>query len=170
MIFWKLLIEALTADCECGYSIYKGTENYTVFTEVLETDFTRQRDWGYDYDWIAQNWTVNGDKSIEDIRKDGIYGWESNPKNFINNPIMKGTTKGANGTDPGVQLWVNPPNDLRPTIVRGAEIVSNRTDMIHGSFRSAMKLTSVNGTCGAFFWFVHDFNNDSHFLTLVSGT
>ena len=32
------------------------------------------------------------------------------------------------------------------------EIVSERTDMLYGSFRVAMQLTGEAGTCGAFFF------------------
>lgn len=33
-----------------------------------------------------------------------------------------------------------------------AEIVTNRSDIMYGSFRAGMKIAAVNGTCGAFFW------------------
>ena len=55
------------------------------------------------------------------------------------------------GGDAGLQLYVGggiPSDGLVPV----AEVNSVREDMLWGSYRAAMKLTLIPGTCGAFFW------------------
>lgn len=54
------------------------------------------------------------------------------------------------GGDAGLQLWVG--STLVDGLVPMGEIASKRADMAYGSFRIGMKVTSVSGTCGAFFW------------------
>lgn len=55
------------------------------------------------------------------------------------------------GGDPGVRLVVAPgvPGD---GFVPVAEMDSARTDLLWGSYRAAIKLTLVPGTCSSFFW------------------
>lgn len=75
-------------------------------------------------------------------------------KNVIANPLSSkdawsGT--GMYGGDAGLRFLVNggiPESGFIPS----AEINSDRADMRFGSFRVGMKVTGVNGTCGAFFW------------------
>lgn len=137
------------ADCECGYSINSGNENYTVFTDVLETDFTRQKNIQFDPDWVPQEWKTPRNASV------GPYGRHTRVKNLVSVPVVKGTTKGPKGVSPGLQLWVNKLADETQEFVGVAEVDTFRTDILYGSFRAAMQLTSVNGTCGAFFWLVN---------------
>lgn len=40
----------------------------------------------------------------------------------------------------------------RDGLVGMAEVASVRGDMLFGTFRVGMKVTGVEGTCGAFFW------------------
>ena len=55
------------------------------------------------------------------------------------------------GPDPGVQLIVDGGN---PTdgYIKSAQMNSVREDLLFGTYRALMKLPSVSGTCGAFFW------------------
>lgn len=56
----------------------------------------------------------------------------------------------------GMQLIVSPgipqKDNSSTGIVNTGEIVSVRSDVMYGSFRAGIRFTSVNGTCGAFFW------------------
>lgn len=65
---------------------------------------------------------------------------------------------GALGGDPGLQLWVRSGliQQNGQQLVPSAEIVSERNDILYGSFRIAMKTTSVSGTCGAFYYYKND--------------
>ena len=73
---------------------------------------------------------------------------------MVSNPLASQydwSGDGVNGGDGGLQIIVRggiPADGLVPM----GEMASNRTDMLYGSFRAAMKLTQTNGTCGAFFW------------------
>lgn len=63
--------------------------------------------------------------------------------------------QGISGGDPGLQLWVRSSliQDSGEQLVPCAEIISERDDILYGSFRIAMKTTGVNGTCGAFYFY-----------------
>src|SRR6202012_1558666 len=79
-----------------------------------------------------------------------------------NNASLSGP--GVLGADPGLQLYVRggiPADGYVPV----AEVMSSRNDMLFGSFRASMKLPSVGGTCGSFFWV-----RTSTKLLLCSGT
>ena len=70
------------------------------------------------------------------------------------NPLlgaMKWTGPGIRGGDPGAQLLVGGgiPADGHVSV---AEMDSSRGDLLWGSYRAALKLTPVPGTCSAFFW------------------
>jgi beta-glucanase (GH16 family) len=41
-------------------------------------------------------------------------------------------------------------------MIRSAELVSERDDILYGSFRIAMKTSSIDGTCAAFFFYRND--------------
>ena len=75
-------------------------------------------------------------------------------KNVISNAIPdlnNWTGPGIFGGDPGVQLTVNGgvPAD---GYVKNAEMDSSRNDLLWGTYRASMKLSSIPGTCSAFFW------------------
>jgi hypothetical protein len=71
---------------------------------------------------------------------------------------------GVKSIDPGLQLWVrsellNPSQNVdagQKPLVPSSEIVSQRDDILYGSFRIAMKTTEINGTCTAFFLYRND--------------
>jgi hypothetical protein len=74
-------------------------------------------------------------------------------KNVLLNPLRdrynwQGQT--MHGGDPGLQLWVR--SSITNGMVQMGEIAAQRFDMWYGSYRVAMKVTNVSGTCGAFFW------------------
>lgn len=74
------------------------------------------------------------------------------------------TGPGANGTDPGMRLYVRA--QIVDEMVSMSEVVAQRRDVLHGSFRVAAKIPSVNGTCAAFFWYHDDTQEiDIEFLT-----
>lgn len=70
------------------------------------------------------------------------------------NPLlgaMNWTGHGINGGDPGAQLLVGggiPAGGYVPV----AEMDSSREDLLWGSYRAALKITPVSGTCAGFFW------------------
>lgn len=135
------------ADCECGYSLNStSSDNFAVFTDVLESDFTTLTNITEDTDWVPQKWQVNAKKSK------GPFGRDTDPANAISNPLAEGETrKGENGGDAGLELWVRKVNE-GDDMVGVSEVDSKRTDMLYGTFRAGFQLTPMNGTCAAFFW------------------
>jgi len=122
-----LIALAAAANCNCGFSVNptQGAQ-HQVFTDYLETDFTQSTLDG----WLPQ------DYKVEQADARGPYGKLASPDNVV-------------ASTQGLQLLVRPDvNGLIPM----AEVDSKRTDMLYGSFRVRMKMSSVNGTCGAFFW------------------
>lgn len=131
------------ADCECGYIV-----NSTLYTDLLETDFLHSS--SVSSDWHAQKYNVQPGPQASR----GPYGKDAEVGNVVPNPLKDKNDwsgPGTKGDDAGLQLIVRggiPKDNLIPI----AELVSDREDMLYGSFRTAMKLTGTNGTCGAFFW------------------
>lgn len=129
------------SNCECGYVV----EN-NLYTDLLETDFLHAD--SVTGDWQAQEYKVTADASR------GQYGKHASPNNVVSNPTKRKddwSGSGTKGGDAGMELIVRggvPKDKLIPI----AELVSRREDLYYGSYRTAMKLTGVNGTCGAFFW------------------
>ena len=137
-----LVLPALVrADCECGYVV-----NSTLYTDLLETDFLHSS--SVTTDWQAQKYSVQPQVSR------GPYGKDAEVANVVPNPLKSKDDWSGNGTkggEAGLQLIVRggiPKDRLIPM----AELVSTREDMLYGSFRTAMRMTGTNGTCGAFFW------------------
>lgn len=105
-----------------------------------------------DVGWVAQSYNV----SPADAQ--GTYGKAAMLGNVIANPLPNRQTWGGDGIhggDPGLQIWSRSQSikdadgdELLPS----GEIVSSRKDMKYGSFRVAMKMSDVPGTCAAFFW------------------
>jgi hypothetical protein len=74
-------------------------------------------------------------------------------ENPLKNPNDNTSTVSTLGGDAGLQLWVRaPPAGETSGLVSTAEVDARRLDMFYGSYRASMKLSSVSGTCGAFFW------------------
>ncbi|MCJ1252184.1 hypothetical protein MMC30_009424 [Trapelia coarctata] len=159
VVFATLLaaIAVVEANCECGYSV-----SSTLYTELLETDFLHLPNITIDTDWAPQNYTVKPEAAR------GPYGKNASIRNVVSNPLQNKnawTGDGLSGRDAGLQLWVRggvPQNGLIPM----AELASARADILYGSFRVAMKLTSIPGTCAAFFWYYNDTQEiDMEFLS-----
>jgi hypothetical protein len=130
------------ARCECGYSVDSPShENGLIFTDAIESDFTRTGNLGPDNGWIPQQFNV----TAKDGR--GRYGKMFLPDNVVARPRGQGVTREE---DAGLELVVG--GEMREQAVLGAEIDSKRLDLHWGSFRAGMKVTDVSGTCAAFFW------------------
>lgn len=120
------------ADCECGYSSTVGSSGAThVFTDLIESDFTKLGDVSWNTDWRRQAFNV----SAEDAR--GKYGESMDVDNV------------AVGSG-GLALTVR--STTIDSMVLTAEIDTTRLDVLWGTFRAGLKLSSVPGTCAAFFW------------------
>jgi hypothetical protein len=150
-IAWLLLFATTaSAGCECGYSV-NGTESeYAIFTDAIETDFLHVKD-SSQHGWIPQDYNTSADQA------NGPYGMAKQNRNLMSNYIdneWKFSGPGIDGAEPGLQLWVHPEGGDGD--VPCAEIVSERDDILYGSFRIAMKTTNVNGTCSAFFVYRND--------------
>lgn len=134
---------SIRADCECGYTV-----NSTVYTDLIETDFLHLKNIN-ESGWLPQEYSV----SPEDAR--GPFGKQAQIQNVATNPLKnkdEWSGDGINGGDAGVQLIVRGGEPPKGGSVPMAEMSTNRTDMLYGSFRAGIKLTATNGTCGAFFW------------------
>lgn len=141
------LVRKTNADCECGYS-YSINSTTHVFTELLESDFLHLANISLDTDWTRQGFNITPAVSR------GPYGESLQISNVISNPLSNNFSYSGPsqlGGDAGLQLYVmgGIPND---GLVPVAEVDSVREDMQWGSYRAAMKLTLIPGTCGAFFW------------------
>ncbi|KAF4553856.1 putative glycosyl hydrolases family 16 protein 6 [Elsinoe fawcettii] len=182
-----LLVGRARSACECGYSVsttQASTSNNVsanlstqVFTEVIETDFlhvyalpnysTSNTERIEAFGWQAQAFNV----SAQDAR--GPYGKSAEGENVLVNPIRNEydwAGNGINGGDPGLQLWVRNKDNLLLTgddvSVRTSELAVLRDDMLYGSFRVGMKMSSIPGTCAAFFWYRNDTSElDLEFLS-----
>ncbi|KAG0128148.1 glycoside hydrolase family 16 protein [Tuber indicum] len=150
---WLLLVAlgfmggpVANADCECGYSL-----NSTVFTDLIESDFTLLKNITDNTDWAVQEWKVDKEASK------GPYGRKAQMQNVVSNPSVRHniSAEGVNGDLAGLELFVRRPENNEEHI-GVAEVDSRRTDMIYGTFRAGIKTTGVNGTCGAFFWYLND--------------
>jgi hypothetical protein len=120
----------------------KVNDQWALFTDVLESDFTTLKDISKDTDWVVQNWTVDKEASK------GPYGRQTNLNNVESRPNLMPDVPIV-GT--GLELYVRKvkPGDEYVSV---AEVDSKRTDMLYGTFRAGLKVTDVNGTCSAFFW------------------
>ncbi|KAF4308298.1 putative glycoside hydrolase family 16 protein [Botryosphaeria dothidea] len=146
-----LLPFLVTARCECGYSVNKTTDaEHMVWTDLLETDFLHV-DNLTDSGWVPQVYNVSSTAAR------GAYGKMATLENVRVNPLKNSwdwAGEAVEGGDAGLQLVVR--SEPVEKMVPIGEVVASRTDMLYGSFRVAMKLTGLPGTCGAFFWFRND--------------
>lgn len=144
----------VVADCECGYSTNVGnTKKATVFTELLETDFSRTEDLTKNGEWLLPYFNVTKEQTH------GLFGLTFRPGN-----VAALASKGASArsddkktdkamlslNDPALQLRVS--SKLDEDMVSVAEIDSRGADLRYGSYRASMQLTDVAGTCAAFMW------------------
>ena len=137
------------SNCTCGFSVNDtSSEHHAVFTDLDEIDFLHIRKLTEkSITWARQEYNTTA------VGARGPNGKMALLQNVIENPlrsIFDWGGQGFRGGEPGLQLWV------RSSIVDGmvsiGEIAAKRTDVLYGSFRVAMKVTQIHGTCGAFFW------------------
>lgn len=139
----------MAASCECGYSVNSTSSQHQVFTDLIESDFLTIQDISADTDWVIQRYWTPYDPTS------GYYGENFTAANVVSNPLkynytLEDPTASQLGGDAGLQLWVR--GDIQSNgLVPGGQVKTTRDDIQYGSFRTSMKLTSVNGTCSAFF-------------------
>jgi hypothetical protein len=144
-----LFVELVKANCQCGYQMtIDNASEPSLFTDLIETDFLHLPNISLDTDWRRQEFPVTAAAGR------GPYGMNFTIQNVVSNPILNASNwsgPGEFGGDPGLQLSVGggiPANGY----IQVAEIDSTREDLLWGTYRAAMKLTLVPGTCSAFFW------------------
>jgi hypothetical protein len=127
LLLAKLSSCAPEALCSCGYTV-----GDSLYTELEETDFTTvQNLLGPAAGWELQEYTLPANDSLA----------QPYARQMTRDNIMY--------SNEGLQLVVMPAVN---GVVSGAEIATPRSDIHYGSFRAAMRTSSVSGTCGAFFW------------------
>jgi hypothetical protein len=151
----------VAADCECGFVTHTSSAqnkaansswpDQLFFTNSLESKFFELKNISLDGTWKRQQYNVTARAGR------GEFGKIFNVKNVYSVPSTSddgdsGSSSGleTNSGDDGIALVVS--STLTNDSVPVAEIDSARADMTFGSYRAGMKLTPVNGTCGAFFW------------------
>ncbi|KAK3698734.1 hypothetical protein LTR37_016824 [Vermiconidia calcicola] len=122
----------------------------------METDFLHVKDVTYNKDhntgWMPHNYNQPAGQAR------APYGMAKQSRNLVPNYIDSPHNwlgPGVEGIDPGLQLWVRS-TALNDKLVPSAEIVTEREDILYGSFRIGMKTTDINGTCSAFFFYRND--------------
>ncbi|CAM1502820.1 Fc.00g075960.m01.CDS01 [Cosmosporella sp. VM-42] len=135
--------------CECGYTAkLPHHQQLVVFMDLLETDFTHVKDISRNPDWMRQQFNVTAEAGR------GNYGKAFMPNNIESRPTTTATAKTAAPQDAGLGLIVG--SVIRNNVVPAAEIDTKRLDLQWGSYRAGMKVTDINGTCAAFFWYFND--------------
>ncbi|TDZ18368.1 Beta-glucanase [Colletotrichum orbiculare MAFF 240422] len=143
------------AACECGYAA-NSTDTREVYTDLIETDFTKVISIEHNIDWIRQEFN----KSDKNAR--GPLGEKFMVTNVA--AVHESAPPNGLGSDAGLRLVVK--GSKVDGLVPVAEIDSARHDLHYGSFRAAMKVPDVAGTCAAFFWYHNDTQEiDMEFLT-----
>jgi hypothetical protein len=174
------------ADCECGYlstvgdgvgnsqvdtsdpSIWRQTpsdsSNLALFTDLLETDFTRvyssgnRYDVSKDTDWVPQAFNLTKERArgewgeMFDVRNVFSYPPNKNRQSQPGEDEMKWGPKHWNSDDKATGLKLVVRSDVVDGMVPVAEVATRRLDLLYGSFRASMKISDIPGTCAAFFW------------------
>lgn len=138
---------AVQADCECGYVVASTPSKFIEqqrYTELIESNFLTIQDISKDTDWRIQQYASKYRRP---------FGRNATAANVKSNPLVDNATlsgPGVLGGPAGLQLWVTggPPVD---DLVNTAELATARKDILYGSFRTAVRLTPMNGTCSALF-------------------
>ncbi|PTB61845.1 glycoside hydrolase family 16 protein [Trichoderma citrinoviride] len=166
-----LMASLVVADCECGFvqdfpaeqaGDGDGTaDGRLLFTHMMESKFTELRNISRDGNWKRQQYNVSARAGR------GEYGKAFALKNvYTIAPDGNGEKVDADDAGPsdGIALVVG--STLVDEAIPVAELTSARADMYFGSYRAGMKLTPVNGTCAAFFWYFNDTQEiDMEFLS-----
>lgn len=169
-----LVPHLVAADCECGFVTHASAAQKQArdspgtgqlfFTNMLESKFFELKNISLDGTWRRQQYNVSARAGR------GEYGKAFAVKNVYSLPesgggdSTAGTGSSSHPGDDGVALVVG--STLTNDAVPVAELDSARSDMVFGSYRAGMKLTPVNGTCAAFFWYFNDTQEiDMEFLS-----
>ena len=140
------MLVPVAADCECGYATTIDNGQY-VFTDLIETDFSKVVDIQTNTDWVRQEFNISSAKArgsfgemfaVQNIFTEGAAGQNG------------AASRTGNAPPAGLQLVVRAAqvDDMVPV----AEIDTARLDVVFGSYRAGLRLTDVPGTCSAFFW------------------
>ncbi|KAK4169284.1 beta-glucanase [Cladorrhinum sp. PSN259] len=171
-LFWAYWTLPALADCECGYSLsldltgsdsLPASHHVALFTDLIESDFTRFDDISQNTDWVRQAFNLTKDRAR------GDYGEMFAVENAVVSPTSqtKGPSGGENNEEEeeaGLKLMVH--SEPIENMISVAEIDTRRLDMFWGTFRASMKMTDQKGTCAAFFWYFNDTQEiDMEFLS-----
>lgn len=137
-----------SADCECGYSINAtNSPQHAIFTDLIESDFTKIQNISLDTDWKVQRHFSGYDPAS------GHFGRKYAAENVISNPLLDNSSISGGselGGDAGLQFWVRSKVGDDNHVSCG-EIGTVRNDTLYGSYRVSMKLTPLAGTDSTFF-------------------
>ncbi|KAK9421210.1 putative GH16 domain-containing protein [Seiridium unicorne] len=149
------IVGHVTADCECGYSITTGDDLSTeVFTDILESDFVH-----IDYrrsDNKKKIWATQVYKSNATAAR-SVYGEWFTTSNVEGNTIADmhtWTEDGPDRRDAGLELRVG--SVVADGMVQNGQVATTDEEYFHGSYRASIKVSAVEGTCMAFFWYFND--------------
>lgn len=150
-----VFVTTARAACECGYQVTGDRGEPWIFTQALESDFTKLSDLSEDSEWIRQQFNVTAEAGH------GKYGKTFSLANITpqsSNPTLENDDGG------GIELHVG--SQVNDGSITVAEIDTARLDLFWGSYRAGIKVTNVEGTCGAFFWYFNDTQEiDMEFLS-----
>ncbi|KAK2612969.1 hypothetical protein QQS21_001080 [Conoideocrella luteorostrata] len=133
-----------------------------LFTDTLATEFSTARDFMHSTDWVRQQFNVSAKAG------QGKFGKTFLPENVFIEPASEtigGELKEDTGGQKALAFRVGCQLTEAGTVT-AAEIDTSRRDMFWGSYRVVMRLSSVHGTCAAFFWYLNDTQEiDMEFLS-----
>lgn len=139
VLILTLLLSRVTANCECGY-IVDDTDEY--FTHIIYNNFSRPAaDIKDDFfqNWVIQTWNATPSSH----RKSTFPVLHEEENVGIQDGSLVLRQKGYSKED----------RQLRSN-VSVAAIASQRTDILHGSFRTVMRVEGAKGgSVGGFFWY-----------------
>jgi hypothetical protein len=145
-----------------------------LFTDLLETDFTRLVDNGnnnnrnglvQNTDWAPQAFNLTRERargeygemfSVENVRLvtgGGGDNHDDDDDDDSGDDDIRGGRGGGGDKergDRGLELVVR--SELVDGMVPVAELATRRLDLMWGTFRAGMRVSRVGGTCAAFFW------------------
>lgn len=139
LIVLALLLSRVAATCECGY-IVGDTDEY--FTHIIYNNFSRPT--ADIRDDFFQNWVIQTWNATPGSHKKSTFPVLHEEENVgLQNGSLVLQQKGYSNADR--QLHRN---------VSVAAIASQRTDILHGSFRAVIKVEGAKGgSVGGFFWY-----------------
>ncbi|KAM0520482.1 hypothetical protein ACHAPE_002875 [Trichoderma viride] len=169
LLLVALVPHLVAADCECGFVAHspltqKQAQDYPgpdqlFFTSMQESRFYDVQNISRYSTWKRQQYNVSARAGR------GEYGKTFATQNVYSVPQTGAVKAGyADSTNGGIALVVG--SAITNNSVPTAELDSARNDMAFGTYRAGIKLTPVNGTCAAFFWYFNDTQEiDMEFLS-----